>query len=132
MADDDAPQDDPAAQDDGAVTRAEFEGLAGKVDQVLSLLGKDGRAGDDDGAPAGKSVAEQVREGIDRLEADRAAQAKADTEAARQADHEARLAALEEQPPGPAETWLSKAQRRIYGQEQDGSATPRKARAARS
>lgn len=130
MADDDAPQDDPAAQDDGAVTRAEFEGLAGKVDQVLGLLGK-GKA-DDDAPPAGKSVAEQVREGIDRLEADRAAQAKADTEAARQADHEARLAALEEQPPGPAETWLSKAQRRIYGQEQDGSATPRKARAARS
>lgn len=119
-------------QGEGVVTRAEFEGLAGKVDKVLGLLEGKGKAegdGQGEAEPAGKSIAEQVREGIAELEAKKEAEAKAKGEADQRADHEARLKALEEKPPAEPDSMVSKLRRRLYGQEPDGNATPRPVRA---
>src|SRR6266481_3419440 len=115
---------------EGAVTRTEFDGLSGKVDQILDkLTGKP----EGDGKPADAealSVAEQVRKGIDELEAKRKASESAAADKAKADATEARLKALEEKPPGPVETWLTRAQRRIYGQEPDGQATAKRSRQA--
>lgn len=96
-----------------------------KLDAILAKL-TGGAApspaggGDNGAAPAaGKSVGEQVRDGIAELEAKRKAESDAAAAAARGDDHEARLKALE-QAPAEAGTFMQKLQRRLYGQEPDG------------
>jgi hypothetical protein len=71
-------------------------------------------------APGGKSVAEQVREGITALEAERAAEAEGAANKTAREDHAARIAALEERAPAetaanPAGVLRAKAQRVLFG-----------------
>lgn len=101
---------------------ARVDGLESKVDKVLELLGGKGeepsKGAEPAAEPAGKSVAEQVREGIERLEADKAAKAKTESAAA---ELEARLKKLEEVPPAEPATLRQKMQRVIYGADVPGS-----------
>jgi len=97
------------------------------LEQILGRLPEPGRGGQGGGqaAAGGKSVAEQVREGIEQLEAEKAA--KADADAAKQAreDHAARLKALEERTPAetaatPVGRFRAAIQRRGFGIDQPG------------
>lgn len=130
MADDDGTPGDgqgdgDGGQGEGAVTRGEFESLDSKVDRLLSMF-------ESKGPPAGKDapgdIGAQVRAGIEQLEAKKRADEAAAADKARADEHDARLKALEEVPPGEPDSWVDKVRRRIYGQERDGSATPRRSR----
>jgi hypothetical protein len=73
-----------------------------------------------DPGPSGKSVAEQVREGIAALEAERAAEAEAEANRAAREDYANRLKALEERSPletaaTPAGAFRAAAQRFVFG-----------------
>lgn len=97
----------------------------GMLQQILDRLpGKapsGGPAPADPGpAPSGKSVAEQVREGIAALEAERATAAEGEANKKAREEHAARLAALEER--SPLETaatmpgaFRAKMQRAVFG-----------------
>jgi hypothetical protein len=111
-----------AAQD------AKIDGLGGKLDDILGRLGGSpkgptGGSGSASGSPSpepgGKSIADQIREGVDRIEAEktRKAKAKADGDAA-----EARLRSIEqrlpERPPAdPAPGRKRGLQRILFGAE---------------
>jgi hypothetical protein len=115
MAEPDPTTDPPADPGDGDgkyVTHEQLDGkidpLSDKVDKILGFLG-DGKGkpepGTDDPA-AGKSIADQVREGVEQLERERAAKAAADQDAAdakaAKETTEERLARLERKPREPA------------------------------
>lgn len=133
MADDDKGQGDAQGQGDGkaqgegTVTRAEFGSLESKVDRILEAL-KPGDAGKGDGKgdepPAGKSVAEQVREGIDQLEAERKQREKDAAADAERAEYKAKVDKLTEVKPAEPLSVVGKMRRRLYGTEPDGSAVP--------
>ena len=76
----------------------------GLLQQILDRLpGKTPSSGSPAQTPPdpdeGKPIAQLVREGVEKLEADKAAKAQKDTEAAERADHAARLKKLEEAKP---------------------------------
>jgi hypothetical protein len=120
----------PAAGLEGRVDglEAEQKRQGGLLEQILDRLpGKapaaGGQGAGDGGSPApaaGKSIAEQVREGIAALEAERATAAEADANRTAREDHAARLKALEERSPletaaTPAGAFRSVAQRVVFG-----------------
>lgn len=111
-----------AARVDGI--EAEQQRQGGLLEQILGRLpGKDGQGASDGGSPApaaGKSVAEQVREGIAALEAERAAEAEGTANRTAREDHAARIKALEERQPAevvanPAGRLRAGAQRVLFG-----------------
>lgn len=71
------------------------------LEQILNRLPGPGGSGGQAPAqgPAGGSVAEQVRKGIEELERERAAAADAETAKTAREQHEARIKALEERTP---------------------------------
>jgi hypothetical protein len=96
----------------------------GLLEQILDRLPGKGPSGGPapaaDPAPAGKSVAEQVREGIAALEAERATAAEGEANKKAREDHAARLAALEERSPldtaaSPAGAFRARMQRAVFG-----------------
>lgn len=98
----------------------------GLLEQILGRLpGKDvdGQGAGNGGSPApaaGKSVAEQVREGIAALEAERATAAEGEANKKAREEHAARLKALEERAPfetnpTPAGAFRSRMQRAVFG-----------------
>lgn len=104
---------------------AEQRRQGGVLDQILARLpgGKaPAAAGPADPAPAagGKSVAEQVREGIEALERERAAEAEGKANRDARTSHEERLRALEERSPAetaatPVGAFKAAAQRVMFG-----------------
>jgi hypothetical protein len=121
-----APPADLGARVDGL--EAEQKRQGGLLEQILGRLpgnGPSGGQGAGDGgngpAPAaGKSVAEQVREGIEALERERATAAEADANKTAREDYAKRLAALEERSPletaaTPAGAFRATAQRVFFG-----------------
>ena len=97
----------------------------GMLEQILDRLpGKNpgGQTGHPGQAPApgGKSVAEQVREGIEALERERATAAEADANKNAREDHANRLKALEERTPAetaatPVGAFKARVQRVMFG-----------------
>jgi hypothetical protein len=96
----------------------------GLLEQILNRLPGKAPAAGDPPAPgpalSGKSVAEQVREGIAALEAERAAEAEGAANKTAREDHAARIRALEERAPAetvanPAGVLRAKAQRIVFG-----------------
>jgi hypothetical protein len=96
----------------------------GLLEQILDRLpGKapsGGQAPPADPGHPGKSVAEQVREGIAALEAERATAAEGEANKKAREDHAARLAALEERSPldtaaSPAGAVRARMQRVLFG-----------------
>jgi hypothetical protein len=125
-----APAPAPAGTEDRLqAVEAEQARQGGLLEQILDRLpgkapagGQGGRSGPDP-APGGKSVAEQVREGIEALERERAAAAEADAAKQAREDHAARLAALEERVPNetaatPVGAFKAKVQRVMFGIDQ--------------
>lgn len=124
-----APPSTPPAGDglEGRVSglEAEQQRQGGLLEQILNRLpGKGGPAGGPapaaDPPPAGKSVAEQVREGIADLERERADAAEVDANKTARAEHDARLKALEELAPRdtaatPAGAVRARMQRVVFG-----------------
>jgi hypothetical protein len=121
----------PAAVDDRlSAVEAEQARQGGMLEQILNRLpGKAPAASSQQTgqgpAPEGKSVAEQVREGIAALEAERAATAEADANKNARQDHAARLAALEERVPAetaatPVGAFRARVQRAVFGIDQPG------------
>ena len=100
---------------------AEQKRQGGMLEQILAKLpGKAPAAGAPDPDPSGKSVAELVREGIEKLEADKAAKAKADADEQARQDHAARIKALEELAPAenaatPVGAFRAGVQRVMFG-----------------
>ena len=95
-----------AAQDE------KIAGLGGKLDTILGKLGGEASpkpgisaASGPDGGSAGKSIADQVREGVEKLEKERKQkadqQAAADSDAAWRKEVEERLPERAPQPPAP-------------------------------
>ena len=81
---------------------AEQERQGGILQQILTRLKApaSGAGATDRPAPdAGKTIAELVQEGVERLERDKQAKADADTAAAERADHAERIRQLEEHAP---------------------------------
>jgi hypothetical protein len=128
------PAAQPPAQPPGEGLEARVNGLeteqarqGGMLQQILDRLpgkapaGGGGPAPAADPAPAaGKSVAEQVREGIAALEAERATAAEGEANKRAREDHAARIAALEERSPLETAATMpgalrAKAQRVIFG-----------------
>lgn len=95
------------------------------LEQILGRLpGKtpaaDPAPGADPAPSAGKSIAEQVREGITALEAERANAAEADANKKAREDYAARIKALEERAPAetaatPVGVFRARAQRAVFG-----------------
>lgn len=113
-------QQEPAGTDSGA----RLDALERKLDALMARLGGGpGQSGP--GSAAGKSIAEQVREGIAELEAERARREGAEAADAERKALAERVKALEETPPGPPDTWATRLQRRLYGQNPDGSPVTR-------
>lgn len=105
---------------------AEQKRQGGLLEQILDRLPGSGPSGGQNGptgtaAPAsGKSVAEQVREGIEALERERATAAEGDANKKAREDHAARLAALEERLPAetaatPVGAFRARVQRGFFG-----------------
>ena len=103
---------------------AEQKRQGGLLEQILGRLpgskpeGGPGPAADP--APAGKSVAEQVRAGIEALERERAAEAETTANKTAREDYAARIKALEERAPAetvanPAGALRARAQRIVFG-----------------
>jgi hypothetical protein len=102
---------------------AKVDPLAGKLDQLLGIVGGQAPAGQP--APAaGPSVADQVRAGVEQLRADDAAKAAASQQTADaaswQAGVERRLAAAERKPREPAGRLRGAVQRFVFGIEETG------------
>lgn len=130
------PKHDPPGQPEPAsgsttddrltAVEAEQKRQGGLLDQILDKLsgkapGRPSQEGT--GEPSGKSIGELVREGVEQLRAEEQAQADRDAEKAQRADHDARLAALEERPPSetaatPAGRLRSSLQRWGFGIDQ--------------
>ncbi len=116
-----APPADLAGRVDGLESEQKRQG--GLLDQILGRLpGKAPAAGAPaaDPAPSGKSVAEQVREGIEALEAERATAAEGEANKKAREDHATRLKALEERAPfetaaTPAGAFRARMQRAVFG-----------------
>lgn len=95
----------------------------GLLEQILGRLpGKAPEGGPPaaDPGPAGKSVAEQVREGIAALEAERATAAEGEANKKAREEHATRIAALEERAPfetsaSPAGAARARLQRIVFG-----------------
>lgn len=75
----------------------------GLLHQILDRLGKNPSSGSSPAAAPdpdeGKPIGQLVREGVEKLEAEKAAKAKAETEASERADHADRIRKLEEAQP---------------------------------
>ena len=76
----------------------------GLLQQILDRLpGKNPSSGSTPNSPQdpdeGKPIGQLVREGVEKLEAEKGAKAKAETEASERADHAARIKKLEEARP---------------------------------
>jgi hypothetical protein len=96
----------------------------GLLEQILNRLpgapNPGGPAPGADPPPAGKSVADQVRTGIEALERERATAAEADANKSAREDYAARIKALEERAPAetvanPAGALRARAQRIVFG-----------------
>lgn len=110
-----------------SAVEAEQQRQGGMLEQILDRLpgrnpgGQTGHASHaTDPPPGGKSVAEQVREGIEALEAERASKAEGEANKKAREDHAARLAALEELTPKetaatPIGAFRARAQRVMFG-----------------
>ncbi len=116
----------PAAGLEGRVDGLETEQKrqGGLLEQILERLPGKAPAGGPgpaaDPALSGKSVAEQVREGIAALEAERATAAEGAANKTAREDHAARIAALEERSPldtaaTPAGAFRARMQRAVFG-----------------
>lgn len=126
-ADPPAPPPTPPAGDlSGRVDglEAEQKRQGGVLDQILAKLpGKapeGGPAPAADPPPAGKSIAELVRDGITALETERAAEAEGAANKTAREDHAARIKALEERAPAenvasPVGVFRARAQRAVFG-----------------
>ena len=98
----------PAAEADGHAAQhqqidAKLDQHGGMLQQILDRLGKGPSSGSGPGAPRdpdeGKTVAELVREGVERLEREKQEGQDRDADRAQREEHAARLAALEERQP---------------------------------
>lgn len=114
-----------------SAVEAEQQRQGGMLEQILDRLpgknpgGQTGHANDPGPAAGGKSVAEQVREGIEALERERATAAEGEANRKAREDHAARLAALEERAPKetaatPIGALRARAQRVMFGIDPQG------------
>jgi hypothetical protein len=101
-----------------------LDALEAKVDAILNRLSGSGQGGQ--GEAAG-DIAEQVRRGVEQIEAEKAKKAADEQAQKRQEELAARLQRLE-QPPAEDGSLRARLARRMYGTNPDGSAVQRAAR----